>query len=986
MTYCSRDDDDDDDDRDRGEYDSDSDDLVLGEKRNRANRGDDRDDDAIYGVFNGDDLDEDLDRKKKRGRRTGDGKFSEPVDFVNGDRDGIDDDDDDDFGFGSRGGLGASRAGLGGLGFEQQPSSFFETNKEEEEEEEEEEDFDLLPSSFGQRVVANVKQRMKDAVEARENAKRKREEAKKKESFVAGLNDDNIDDVRYDRKQNNNSSDNMHNDNKQQAQILKPDFEKHTKGIGAKLLAKMGYKPGQGLGADGKGIAKAIETKLRPKNMGMGYGDFEENVNNEKAKKKTSDNSNNRTNNQRDGKLSNEQTRLKKNNADTIEKKLWKRSAKEDVKRRAVRYETPEELIARREREELDEEYENGARIKQNGSFIAALQPKMKIIDMSKRGGARELEIGGDQSKTKSGQYLQGDSDNENDEHLPGKELLRNLKAMGNLSAANISQYDAKVRSETDTSTALTREQERLRDIESELKRVENNIRTVNNKVKLLLNEEEEVMNIENDEDILSQWIALKREHAEIFLEMDIASIAAHKHAKKYFEEAFRNWNPTSTPKNDEEYKRAFENCSKWREILVSTTNVRKTSASFLGIDVEDEVIEARDETLFEDVLQTPVTLKIIRALIQEWDVRDLESNLAMDLFDQWQSILPRRSLDKIVENAIIPKLKREIEKWSFVLQGDNYLSEWIFPWLEMLLEPIKALSSTLKQKFSSALDIAVNKQSLAVIEPWTKVKTIVFGRTGWTQFIEKTVVPKLIAKLNLVEINPADQDLNIFNDVLQWKSVVSSGDEGEGSITRVLERSTFWKNWTRTLKKWLRDEKNCDLIEVAEWYESWKIVLGDDICNHERPRGHLRRALELMNAAASGEALPDDAADDDENFNNNDFIKESNKRDTFIARPPKSTASRKEKKTLKDILETIAAEHDFTFLPKIGRKTRENLPIFSFEGVAVAIDSNRDVVSINSTSITTTSNASAFDEESWRVVSIEELLTLAGSKKKPME
>ena len=227
---------------------------------------------------------------------------------------------------------------------------------------------------------------------------------------------------------------------------------------------------------------------------------------------------------------------------------------------------------------------------------------------------------------------------------------------------------------------------------------------------------------------------------------------------------------------------------------------------------------------------------------------------------------------------------------------------------------------------------------------------------------------------------------MNIFNDVLQWKSVVSSGDEGEGSITRVLERSTFWKNWTRTLKKWLRDEKNCDLIEVAEWYESWKIVLGDDICNHERPRGHLRRALELMNAAASGEALPDDAADDDENFNNNDFIKESNKRDTFIARPPKSTASRKEKKTLKDILETIAAEHDFTFLPKIGRKTRENLPIFTFEGVAVAIDSNRDVVSINSTSITTTSNASAFDEESWRVVSIEELLTLAGSKKKPMK
>nr|KYP62091.1 Tuftelin-interacting protein 11 [Cajanus cajan] len=187
-------------------------------------------DDVLYGVFADSDDNEDDDYSSRKRRRDRDFSkkpdLTKPVNFVstgifmpNQEIDNKSKELDEKDGFNS------SNSAKGSV---------------RNDDSDENDDNTFLPTAFGKKIKEGAMRREKE---------RERERLEKKRGKHQSLGQDGSGDV--------------------------GKFEKHTKGIGMKLLEKMGYKGG-GLGKNEQGILAPIEAKLRAKNSGIGFNESKE--------------------------------------------------------------------------------------------------------------------------------------------------------------------------------------------------------------------------------------------------------------------------------------------------------------------------------------------------------------------------------------------------------------------------------------------------------------------------------------------------------------------------------------------------------------------------------------------------------------------------------------------------------------------------------------------------------------------------------------
>jgi len=574
-------------------------------------------------------------------------------------------------------------------------------------------------------------------------------------------------------------------------------FEKHTKGIGMKLLEKMGYKKGEGLGKGASGITRALETTVRPKNMGMGFNNFKENVNDPtKARGREESDEDAMEEGMKEDDGSKERDAAKR----AQEQTMWKK--RNDLRREKREYKTAEELLA----EEQDKA--------RDSKSVKATAEKLNIIDM--RGAHAQIINASELHKSR---VISADDD---DLMLP--ELQHNLKLIVDLAESDISKLDVKIRSEKDTLEILRREKARLS--KQATTHAEFALRT---KSALKLVERCDVlsktMKTSTEFSELTQaWTDVVKKHPEEFFAHRLGRLAL-AHAAPYVRSLFKDWDPSADP------ARGIDQIKPWRELLSPER-------------VPDAYKNVFEDDLFDALLREPLLGRLRPIITSQWD--PTKPSDILNFIEAWSRVMPEALLHELTHALILPRLQRRVGEWQPTKERVA-LHTWFHPWLALLHNNLKDLYPSIRQKFTVALAEwdASDPSALALLKPWARV----FEPKDWSSLMRRCITPKLEDALAMMQINPSNQVLDPLKCVLKWEPVL-----GSSAFITILEQHFFHK-WHAALHAWL-NAGSVDFDQVTQWYLGWKTVFSEELLAHERVRVQLNVALDMMNQAATGDGV----------------------------------------------------------------------------------------------------------------------------------
>jgi len=580
------------------------------------------------------------------------------------------------------------------------------------------------------------------------------------------------------------------------------DWEKHTKGIGAKLLLNMGFQPGKGLGKNLQGRSNIVESYLRKGKGAIGaYG--HEGGRPKKDKKLDSD---------------------EEEEQDFKEKlNQWRTGNAVAGKKKSVNYvyKSVDDVIAESQFRKIDKD--SGDKSRGEG---------VKVIDMT--GREQRVLTGYSSIAGQQKPSMDGDSStplatlqDKRKRKFELPELLHNLNLLVDMTEQDIISADRKLAYHKDRIEVLQSEGEKLNIlVEREKKQIEAMEEIINVLDKL---EEKHNTGDLDHELAIKAFTKLKDEFPREFHEFEIG-YCAQTVVIPLVKRSLGTWsNPLASRNESLPHLTTF---TQWREILDMGDNSDYYSGQNPGQG--DTPMPAYHSLVWE------CWLPHVRLAVQRWHSREPQPLVAF--LDMWRPLLPGWILQHVLERLVLARLQAEVELWD-PLTDTMPLHTWLHPWLPALGERLDVVYPTIRNKLSSALSAwhPADRSAKMILLPWVEV----FSRPSMLAFLTKNIVPKLETALATFPISPRNQDMSLWTAVMDWSDMLPPPQ-----LAQMLAQS-FFPRWLQVLAGWLNSNPNYE--EVVGWYSGWKSSLPTTLVSLPGVADQLSQALHMMNRSVSG-------------------------------------------------------------------------------------------------------------------------------------
>ncbi|KAI8393699.1 GC-rich sequence DNA-binding factor-like protein-domain-containing protein [Radiomyces spectabilis] len=590
-------------------------------------------------------------------------------------------------------------------------------------------------------------------------------------------------------------------------------FTKHTTGYGQRMLQKMGWNVGKGLGSKGEGIVNPVETKQRPARMGMGFRGFDERTS--QAKQEARERGEVSSSEEESEEVAEEETKKK-----GAKRGAWKRTGPAAPRKPKVVYKTATDILAETAAE-------------------TGVQTQQKVIDMT---GPSIREISLSEIKRTDSPTLM-----ETTTRLP--ELRHNLRLLVDLSRGALENLSREKQQSVYRMDALKADllliEKRQQEVETKQRKIEEVVQIAHQlelaSKNALASKSFETSSISELFGHLFDPLLTKYVDEVKSLGLDSLVVAVWAQVMKF---QSIHWNVLQQP------TWGLDDITRWRPLLRSNDDQLMMTDAGWARSRPRRRKDLLVMTPYEAMMNTIWLTRVRSAINNDWSVRDPDP--LIQLMEAWKPpILPQFVFENIINQLILPKLNNAVSAWD-PRNDPVMIHTWIHPWLPSLQAwRLADIFVSIRQKLSVILRQwhPSDESALHIITPWKEVWT----PAQMESFLVKSVLPKLTQVLRgEFVVNPRDQQLEPLIWCLAWKDLLS-----ETLMGQLLENE-FFSKWLDVLFKWLTlDRSHVNYDEVKQWYLWWKEVFDTyGLGNNKLVTQSFRKGLDMMFAAANGQPV----------------------------------------------------------------------------------------------------------------------------------